>query len=96
MEGCPLSKTWKQLYIRDPILLVYLHDPTVVTLDLSHCGLTEVPPSIGCLVSLVSLDLSNNEITSLPVGMANLTALEVLIVDNNPLAPHLHSILEKV
>ena len=54
-------------------------------LDLSDCGLTSLPESIGQLTSLTKLDLSRNQLTSLPPQIGQLAQLQVLYVQDNRL-----------
>ncbi len=54
-------------------------------LDLSHCGLTELPESIGNLRNLEVLDLENNELTELPESILDLRNLKELDIGGNRL-----------
>ena len=44
-------------------------------LDLSHLGLTTLPPEIGQLTALTVVNLRNNRLTTLPPEIGQLTAL---------------------
>ena len=52
-------------------------------LDLSSCGIKEVPLEIALLPALQSLDLDNNSIDFLPPNMGKLTKLKSLSLRNN-------------
>ena len=54
-------------------------------IDLTHLGLTEVPPEIGTLTQVVVLLLSGNELTTLPPEIAEMTALRHLDLRANQL-----------
>lgn len=54
-------------------------------LDLSHLGLSKLPPGIGQLTSLTTLSLAQNKLDSLPPEIGLLTQLEELYVGNNQL-----------
>ena len=60
---------------------VGFHDTDVLRLDLSECGLYELPPDISRLSNLTSLDLRFNELESLPVELGLLTGLQELELD---------------
>lgn len=96
MEGNDLEQRWVPLYEADPILLVYIHSPTLDSLDISDCCLTELPESIAAMHSLKTLNISNNALRTLPRALGELPVLEALCVDGNPLAPHLAAILQQV
>jgi hypothetical protein len=96
MEGNDLPQPWQVLYNVDPILLVYLHSPILDSLDISDCGLTELPTSMSCMHSLKTLNISYNALTTLPQALGELPALQALCVDGNPLAPHLAAMLQQV
>jgi Leucine-rich repeat (LRR) protein len=96
MEGNNLPQPWHSLYDADPMLLVYLHSPTLDSLDISACGLTELPASLTAMHSLKSLNISQNLLVTLPRALGELPSLEALCVDGNPLAPHLSTMLAKV
>lgn len=95
MEGNDLEQPWLALYEADPILLVYLHSPTLQSLDISQCGLTELPASMAVMRSLKTLNVSHNALETLPRALGDLPALEALCVEGNPLAPHLSALLEQ-
>lgn len=96
MEGNGLQPPWQALYEADPVLLVYLHSPTLQSLDISQCGLTELPASMAAMTALRTLNVAHNALVTLPRALGALPALEALCVDGNPLAPHLAAMLEKV
>lgn len=52
-------------------------------LDLSDCGLTEVPPSVWQLQSLTDLSLAGNQLTHIPPELANLRNLRRLGLAGN-------------
>lgn len=54
-------------------------------LDLSDCGLEEVPPRVWEIEDLVDLSLAGNRITSLPADIKNLRALRRLGLAGNSL-----------
>ncbi len=54
-------------------------------LNLSHLGLTQVPPEIGQLSFLKELLIADNQLTSLPPEIGQLSALKQLDLDNNQL-----------
>lgn len=56
------------------------------SLDLSHLGLTVLPPEIGQLSSLTVLHLTDNQLTALPPEIGRLSALTVLYLANNQLS----------
>ncbi|MDJ0800104.1 MAG: COR domain-containing protein [Calothrix sp. MO_167.B12] len=58
----------------------------VTRLDLSHRGLTSLPPEIGQFTNLQSLDLSGNKLSSLPGEFGQLTNLQVLDLRRNQLS----------
>src|SRR5258708_5771276 len=55
------------------------------SLDLSHLGLTTLPPEIGQLKDLTELDLMLNQLTTLPPEIGQLTALTKLDLMMNQL-----------
>jgi Ankyrin repeats (3 copies)/Leucine rich repeat/Ankyrin repeat len=59
--------------------------PDAEQLDLSHCGLTEVPDSVMERTSLVHLNLRHNQLDSLPPALATLPNLRNLELEGNPL-----------
>lgn len=58
---------------------------SVRNLNLSYCGLTTLPASIGQLRALRILRLSHNKLGALPLELGSLTSLEVLAADHNQL-----------
>jgi internalin A len=54
-------------------------------LDLSHLGLTNLPPEIGQLFALTRLDLHSNQLKSLPPEIGRLKRLKLLILERNAL-----------
>lgn len=52
-------------------------------MNMSHCGLTVLPPAVGELSALRILRLSHNKLPALPPEVQALTSLEVLAVDHN-------------
>lgn len=85
-EGCPLLPPYANLYSKDPLLLVALHDRERLSLDLSDCGLSEVPADLQQQTQLTCLNLGkNNYITDLPTWLGNLRRLRQLTVKGNPL-----------
>jgi Leucine-rich repeat (LRR) protein len=61
-------------------------------LDLTGCGLTEIPLKVFELTSLQELYLDNNQLITLPASLINLTSLRQLTLYNNPIT-HVPSIL---
>jgi len=55
----------------------------IVDLNLDHSRITELPKSIGNLLSLRTLSLVGNNMTSLPKSIKNLKALRTLILRSN-------------
>ena len=55
----------------------------LITLDLSHNMIAELPTELGTLVKLVELNLSFNQLTCLPSAMSNLTNLMSLDLSHN-------------
>lgn len=96
VEGNDLQQPWLALYTADPILLAYIHSPTLESLDISECGLQQLPESMSAMTALRTLDISNNMLCTLPRALGELRALEAVCMDGNPLAPHLAAMLEKV
>lgn len=54
-------------------------------LDLSSCGISELPDEIAQLSNLQTLNLSGNQLTSLPESIGRLTNLQVLNLQRNQL-----------
>ena len=54
-------------------------------LDLSRCGLTELPQSLGQLGQLQTLGLSGNQLTALPESLGQLAQLQSLDLSGNQL-----------
>ena len=52
-------------------------------LNLSHCGLSTLPSTIGDISALHILRLSYNKLASLPSELSALGSLEVLAADHN-------------
>jgi Leucine-rich repeat (LRR) protein len=52
-------------------------------MNLSHCGLLTLTPTIGSISALRILRLSYNKLTTLPVELHHLHQLEVLAADHN-------------
>ena len=52
-------------------------------LDMSSCGLTEVPAALCSLSALVDLNASNNKLSALPSAIGQLTTLQNLQADGN-------------
>lgn len=84
-EGCPLLPPYANMYGKDPLLLVALHDREQLSLDLSDCGLSEMPADLQQQTQLTSLNLGKNSITDLPTWLGNLRRLRQLTVKGNPL-----------
>lgn len=61
-DGCPLAIPYSNLYSKDPLLLVALHDRERLSIDLSDCGLNEVPRDLLLQTQLTSLNLGKNNI----------------------------------
>ena len=59
--------------------------PMLITLNLTHNGLTEISPHIKNLIHLTELNLAFNKITKLPAEIANLHKLKKLNVSRNAL-----------
>ncbi len=57
----------------------------VTFLDMSHRGLTSVPPELGNFPALTELQLIGNQLTSVPPELGNLPALTTLRLDYNQL-----------
>lgn len=55
----------------------------LTSLDLTACGLTEVPELLSALVNLQTLYLRRNKLTNLPSFLGSMTALEHLDADDN-------------
>ena len=55
-----------------------LAETGLTRLDLSNCGLTELPPEIGTLSSLEFLNLGKNPLSTLPDTFTGLTNLRIL------------------
>ncbi|KAK0568239.1 hypothetical protein OC861_002182 [Tilletia horrida] len=53
----------------------------VRVLDLSGCGLTEIPQIVLECTSLIELNVSANPITTLPASIASMAHLQVLVAD---------------
>ncbi|GBG71581.1 hypothetical protein CBR_g8997 [Chara braunii] len=58
---------------------------SLITLNLSSCGLTVLPPEISALTGLQKLYLDNNKLATLPVELGLLGELRVLRADQNTL-----------
>lgn len=56
------------------------------SLDLSHYGLTELPPEIGRLNDLRVLNVSDNQLTSIPTEIGDMKSLVRLNLSSNKLA----------
>lgn len=54
-------------------------------LDLSDCGLEQLPPALFDLRDLRELSLAGNQLTELPTAISQFTALEKLVVAGNRL-----------
>lgn len=91
-----MDPTWWKIYTTDPMLLFYMHNPELETLDLSDCKLTDLPASIGGMCTLQNLNLAGNAFVTLPAALGELTNLDSLLLDDNPLAAHLAAMLKKV
>lgn len=61
-DGCPLVFPYSNLYAKDPLLLVALHDRERLSVDLSDCGLHEVPKDLLQQTQLTSLNIAKNSI----------------------------------
>jgi hypothetical protein len=59
---------------------------TLSHLNLTNCGLLELPPGLLALTALRSLDLSQNKLASIAPGIEQLALLEALRADDNMLA----------
>ncbi|KAK2654755.1 hypothetical protein Ddye_014611 [Dipteronia dyeriana] len=51
-------------------------------LDLSYCGITNLPDNFDCLSSLTNLNLDGNSFESIPTSIINLSNLEWLHIQN--------------
>lgn len=60
--------------------------PRLETLDLSGCGLMELPDRFAALPSLRRIDLSSNELDELPPSLLGLSALVDLDLESNDFA----------
>jgi Leucine-rich repeat (LRR) protein len=54
-------------------------------LNLSHCGLSALPPAVGAVSALRILRVSYNKLSALPAELQALSELEVLAADHNQL-----------
>jgi internalin A len=64
----------------------YSKDGHAVKLDLSHKGLSQLPPEIGRLTSLQQLFLGSNELSEVPPEIGQLMNLQLLYLSNNQLS----------
>lgn len=55
-------------------------------LNLNHCGLTSLPPTLGSLTNLRELRLAHNRLSGLPKEIGSLKRLQKLDADHNQLA----------
>ena len=55
-------------------------------LNLNHCGLTSLPPTLGALTNLRELRLAHNRLSGLPKEIGSLKRLQKLDADHNQLA----------
>lgn len=96
MDGNNLQQPWRSLYDTNPLLLVHVHSPVQQVLNLSGCGLEELPACMVLMRSLRELDLSNNKLRVLPRLLSELPHLCAICLDDNPLEPRLAAILQQV
>ncbi|XP_065871890.1 uncharacterized protein [Euphorbia lathyris] len=68
---------------RNLILPPFTGLPSLNSLSLENCGLSEISESIGFLKSLTTLILSGNNLEMLPVAIKQLSKLEDLLVRDN-------------
>jgi Leucine-rich repeat (LRR) protein len=54
-------------------------------LNLSHCGLSALPPAVGAVSALRILRVSYNKLSAMPAELQELSELEVLAADHNQL-----------
>lgn len=85
LEGNTLEHPLDVIYKKSPLLLVDFYDTSTETLDLSDCGIEEIPNEIGRLQRLYSLDLSQNKIKTVPFAVGQLYNLVTFNLDGNPL-----------
>lgn len=58
--------------------------PSLVTMDLSHNKMSELPPTLGLLTALERISLQNNRLAALPDAITRLTGLQHLDVQVSP------------
>ena len=64
-------------------LIQQAKDERAGNLNLSNKNLTEIPPEIAQLTSLLKLNLSFNQIREIPEALVHLTSLQYLYLSNN-------------
>lgn len=85
LEGNPLQHPYDAMYRKSPDLLVQFLNVDTEVLDLSECGIEEIPNEIGRLERLHNLDLSNNRIKKVPLAVGLLYNLVTFSLEGNPL-----------
>ncbi len=85
LEGNPLEHPYDCIYRKSPLLLVSFFNTETEVLDLSSCGIEEIPNEIGRLQRLYNLDLSYNGISEVPFAVGKLYNLVTFNLDGNPL-----------
>ena len=87
LEGNALEHPFDAIYKKSPLLLVDFFNTETETLDLSDCGIEEIPSEIGRLQRLYSLDLSDNDIKVVSQAVGQLYNLVTFSLEGNPLEP---------
>ena len=85
LEGNQLEHPFDVIYKKSPLLLVSFFNTATESLDLSSCGIEEIPNEIGRLQRLYNLDLRDNNIATIPFAVGQLYNLVNFNLDGNPL-----------